>query len=98
MAETQRGLLRGPKFNGKHTTLIAAAGRVVVALRDDPRVTKIIIGVITSRRGRTTSIKAVPINAGLRVTVVSPQNVQELFVYTSDVLGVQAMLQAPPFT
>ena len=98
MAETQRGLLRGPKFNGKHTTLIAAAGRVVVALRDDPRVTKIIIGVITSRRGRTTAVKAVPINAGLRVTVVSPQNVQELFVYTSDVTGVQAMLQSPPFS
>ena len=97
MAETRRGLLRGPKFNGKHTTLIAAAERVVVALRDDPRVTKIIIGVITSRRGRTTSVKAVPITAGLRVTVVSPQNVQELFVYTSDVPGVKAMLQSPPF-
>ncbi len=98
MAETRRGLLRGPKFNGKHTTLIAAAERVVVVLRDDPRVTKIIIGVITSRRGRTTSVKAVPINAGLRVTVVSPQNVQELFVYTADVPGVQAMLQSPPFS
>lgn len=93
MADTRRGLLKGPKFNGKHTTLIAAAERVVVALRDDPRVTKIIIGVITSRRGRTTSVKAVPINAGLRVTVVSPQNVQELFAYTDDIEGVKATLE-----
>lgn len=90
---SQKGLLRGPKFNGKHTTLIAAAERAVVVLRDDPRVTKIIIGMITSRRGRTTALKAVPINAGLRVTVVSPQNVQELYVYTEDVPGVQTMLE-----
>ncbi len=93
MADTRRGLLKGPKFNGKHTTLIAAAERVVIALRDDPRVTKIVIGVITSRRGRTTSVKAVPINAGLRVTVVSPQNVQELYAYTDDVEGVKATLE-----
>jgi hypothetical protein len=91
---TQKGLLKGPKFNGKHTTLIAAAQRVVELLRDDPRVTKIVIGVISSRRGRTTSVKAVPINAGLRVTVVSPQNVQELFAYTDDIAGVKATLEA----
>jgi hypothetical protein len=96
MGTTQKGLLKGPKFNGKHTTLIAAAQRAVVALRDDPRVTKIVIGMITSRRGRTTTLKAVPINAGLRVTVVSPQNVQELYVYTDDVAGVQQMLEALP--
>ncbi len=94
MGTTQKGLLKGPKFNGKHTTLIAAAQRVVELLRDDPRVTKIVIGVISSRRGRTTSVKAVPINAGLRVTVVSPQNVQELFAYTDDIAGVKATLEA----
>lgn len=93
MGTTQRGLLKGPKFNGKHTTLIAAAERIVVALRDDPRVSKIIIGVITSRRGKTTTLKAMPINAGLRVTVISPQNVQEMFVYTDDIAGVKATLE-----
>ena len=93
MGTTQKGLLKGPKFNGKHTTLIAAAERVVAMLRDDPRVSKIVIGVITSRRGRTTTIKAVPIKAGLRITVVSPQNVQELFVYADDIPGVQAAIE-----
>lgn len=94
MGTKQKGLLRGPKFNGKHTTLITAAERIVAQLRDDPRVTKIVIGVITSRRGRTTTVKAVPIKAGLQVTVVSPQNVQELFIYCDDVPGVQATLEA----
>lgn len=79
MGTKERGLLRGPKFNGKHTTLIAAAQRIVVLMRDDPRVKKIVIGMITSRRGRTTAIKATPINAGLQVTVISPQNVQRLY-------------------
>lgn len=92
MADKTRGLLKGPKFNGRHTTLIAAAVPVVELLRDDPSVTKIIIGVITSRRGKTTSVKAVPIDAGLRITVVSPQNVQELFAYTSDPDGVRQQL------
>lgn len=93
MAEKTRGLLKGPKFNGRHTTLIAAAIPVVEQLRDDPRVTKIIIGVITSRRGKTTTIKAVPIDAGLRITIAAPRNVQELYAYTSDAEGVRADLE-----
>lgn len=94
MGEKTRGLLRGPKFNGRHTTLIDAAIPVVEQLRDDPRVTKIIIGVITSRRGKTTTIKAVPVNAGLRLTIAAPKNVQELYVYTSDPDGVRAAIGA----
>ena len=96
MADKTRGLLKGPKFNGRHTTLIAAAIPVVERLRDDPRVTKIVIGVITSRRGKTTSIKAQPIDAGLRITVAAPRNVQELYAYTNDPEGVKAMLNVEP--
>ncbi len=93
MGATERGLLKGPKFNGKHTTLIAAAERVVRLVRDDPRVTKIVIGIITSRRGHTTTIKAVPITAGLRVTIIAPHNVQELFLYTTHISAIQAMVE-----
>lgn len=92
MADKAKGLLKGPKFNGRHTTLIAAAIPVVEMLRDDDRVTKIIIGVITSRHGKTTNIKAVPIDAGLRITIAAPRNVQELYAYTSDPEGVRAAL------
>lgn len=92
MGEKNRGLLKGPKFNGRHTTLIAAAIPIVERLRDDPRVTKIVIGVITSRRGKTTNVKAQPIDAGLRITIAAPRNVQELYAYTSDAEGVRALI------
>jgi hypothetical protein len=92
MADKTRGLLKGPKFNGRHTTVIAAAVPVVQLLRDDPRVTKIVIGVITTRRGNTTNVKAVPIDAGLRITVAAPRNVQELYAYTADPEGVRGAL------
>lgn len=94
MADKTRGLLKGPKFNGRHTTLIAAAVPVVERLRDDPRVTKIIIGVITSRHGKTTAIKARAIDAGLKITIASPRNVQELYAYTSDPDGVRELIGA----
>lgn len=96
MADKTRGLLKGPKFNGRHTTLIAAAIPIVERLRDDPRVTKIVIGVITSRRGKTTAIKAQSIDAGLRITVAAPRNVQELYAYTNDPEGVKAVINAEP--
>ncbi|HEX6289574.1 MAG TPA: DUF2103 domain-containing protein [Herpetosiphonaceae bacterium] len=96
MADKTRGLLKGPKFNGRHTTLIAAAVPVVELLRDDPRVTKIIIGVITPRRGKTTTLKAVTIDAGLKITIAAPRNVQELYAYTSDSAGVRSALEALP--
>lgn len=94
MGEKTRGLLRGPKFNGRHTTLIDAAIPVVEQLRDDERVTKIIIGMITSRRGKTTTIKAVPVSAGLRLTIAAPRNVQELYVYTTEPDGVIELIGA----
>jgi hypothetical protein len=94
MADKMRGLLRGPKFNGRHTTLIDAAVPVVAQLRDDPRITKIIIGVIKSRRGNTTTLKATPIPAGLRITISAPRYVQELFAYTSEPEAVRTDLGA----
>jgi hypothetical protein len=94
MADKTRGLLKGPKFNGRHTTLIDAAIPLVALLRDDPRVTKIIIGVITSRRGNTNVVKAQKIDAGLRITVAAPRYVQQLFAYTRDPDGVRQSLCA----
>ena len=42
-----RGLLKGPKFNGRHSTVIPDAIPAVEAARDCPWVTKIALGVIT---------------------------------------------------
>lgn len=93
MADKPRGLLRGPKFNGKHTTLIAPAFPMVELLRDDDRVTKIVIGVIKPRKGGGVSLKAVPIEAGLRIMVSGPSSVQQFYAYTSDPAGVSAALE-----
>lgn len=93
MADKPRGLLRGPKFNGKHTTLIAPAFSMVELLRDDDRVTKIVIGVIKPRKGGGISLKATPIEAGLRIMVSGPSSVQQFYAYTSDPAGVSAALE-----
>jgi hypothetical protein len=93
MADKPKGLLRGPKFNGKHSTLIAPAYPVVELLRDDDRVTKIVIGVIKPRKGNGTSLKAVTIEAGLRLMVAGPSSVQQFYAYTSDPEGVKTALE-----
>jgi len=93
MADKPRGLLRGPKFNGKHTTLIAPAHAVVELLRDDSRVTKIVIGIIKPRRGNGQGIKVVTIEAGLRLMVSGPSSVQQFYAYTADPDGVKSALE-----
>ena len=93
MADKPKGLLRGSKFNGKHSTLIAPAYPMVELLRDDDRVTKIVIGVIKPRKGNGISLKAVPIEAGLRLMVSGPSSVQQFYAYTADPEGVKAALE-----
>jgi hypothetical protein len=94
MADKPRGLLRGPKFNGKHTTLIAPAFAMVELLRDDVRVTKIVIGVIKPRKGGGISLKAVTIEAGLRIMVGGPSSVQQFYAYTSAPEEVKIALES----
>jgi hypothetical protein len=94
MGNKTRGLLSGPKFNGKHTTLIAAAETVVKVLRADSRVTKIVIGIIKTKRGGSYNLKATEILAGLRIVVSTPTNIQELFAYTNDQASVRQELEA----
>lgn len=93
MADKPRGLLRGPKFNGKHTTMIAPAFPMVEMLRDDDRVTKIVIGVIKPRKGSGVSLKAVTIEAGLRLTISGPSSVQQFYAYTSEPEAVKEALE-----
>lgn len=93
MADKPRGLLRGPKFNGKHSTLIAPAFAMVEMLRDDDRVTKIVIGVIKPRKGSGVSLKAVTIEAGLRLTVSGPSSIQQFYAYTSEAEAVKSALE-----
>ncbi len=74
--------------------MIAPAEAVVKLLREDGRVTKIVIGIIKPRKGSGGfSLKAVPIEAGLRITVNGPSSVQQFYAYTSDPEGVITSLQ-----
>ncbi|HEX2915693.1 MAG TPA: DUF2103 domain-containing protein [Chloroflexia bacterium] len=94
MADKPRGLLRGPKFNGKHSTVIAPAYPAIEFLREDNRVTKIVIGVIKPRKGSGINLKVVTIEAGLRIVVAGPSSVQQFYAYTSQPEEVKSELEA----
>ncbi|NWJ44460.1 MAG: hypothetical protein HXX08_01140 [Chloroflexi bacterium] len=93
MSDKPRGLLRGAKFNGKHSTVIAPAFPVIELLRDDSRVTKIVIGVIKPRKGNGIGLKATTIDAGLRIMVSGPSSVQQFYAYTAEPEGVTTALE-----
>lgn len=79
---TPRGLLKGSKFNGKHTTVIEAAIGAVKAANESPYVSKIVIGVITPTKTGRPHIKFNPVQAGLKMQVRGNIAVQIFFVYT----------------
>jgi len=84
----RNGLLKGLKFNGRHTTVIEAAMPFVKMLRDMPSVEKIALGVITPARsggrGGTQRIKATPLLGAVRVVFRGGNSVQQFYVFGTD--------------
>ena len=78
-----KGLLRGPKFNGKHSTVIPTAEHVVEAARDCPHVSKIALGVITPIRAGQPHLKFNPMSGGLKMQVRGTHAVQIFWLYTT---------------
>src|SRR5271163_5151182 len=78
-----RGLLTGPKFNGRHSTVIPSAIPAVEAARDCPHVTKIALGVITPIRAAEEHLKFTPVSGGLKMQVRGTHAVQVFYVYTT---------------
>jgi hypothetical protein len=78
-----KGLLRGPKFNGKHSTVIATAVRAVEAAKDCRDVTKIALGVITPLRAGQPHLKFTPMSGGLKMQVRGATAVQIFWLYTT---------------
>ncbi len=78
-----KGILRGPKFNMRHTSYIPAAERLIVAAKALSEVTKISLGVILRGGSDTLRISGRVIPAGLRIIVRGGRQVQKLFIYTS---------------
>ena len=79
-----KGLLRGPKFNGRHSTVIPSAERAVEAARDCAHVTKIALGVITPVRAGREHLKFMPVSGGLKMQVRGTHAVQVIWLYTTN--------------
>ena len=79
-----KGLLRGPKFNGRHSTVIPSAERAVAAARDCAHVTKIALGVITPIRSGQEHLKFMPVSGGLKMQVRGTHAVQVIWLYTTN--------------
>jgi hypothetical protein len=78
-----KGLLKGPKFNGKHSTVIPSAIPAVEAARDCPHVTKIALGVITPIKSGEEHLKFMPVSGGLKMQVRGVHAIQIFWLYTT---------------
>jgi hypothetical protein len=78
-----RGLLKGSKFNGRHSTVIPSAIPAVEAARDCPLVSKIALGVITPVRAAEEHLKFMPVSGGLKMQVRGTHAVQVFWLYTT---------------
>jgi hypothetical protein len=79
----ERGLLKGPKFNGRHSTVIPSAIPAVEAARDCAHVTKIALGVITPLKSGQEHLKFMPVSGGLKMQVRGSFAVQIFWLYTT---------------
>lgn len=78
-----RGLLKGSKFNGRHSTVIPGAIPAVQAARDCSLVTKIALGVITPIRPGPEHLKFTAATGCLKMQVRGTNAVQTFWVYTT---------------
>src|SRR6266403_183703 len=78
-----RGLLKGSKFNGRHSTVIPSAIAAVEAARDCSHVSKIALGVITPIRAAQEHLKFTPVSGGLKMQVRGTHAVQIFWLYTN---------------
>lgn len=77
-----KNLLRGAKFNGRHSTVISDAISIVQTAKELPEVTKIVLGVIKPLPSSKPHLRCSPVSAGLKVQVRGGSAVQIFFVYT----------------
>ncbi len=78
-----KGLLRGPKFNGRHSTVIPDAIPAIEAARDCEHVTKIALGVITPIKTGKELLKFSEVSGGLKMQVRGVHAIQVFWLYTT---------------
>ena len=79
-----RGLLKGAKFNGRHSTVIPCAVTAVEAARDCPLVSKISLGLIAPVGKGKPHIKFTETNGGLKMQIRGNDAVQIFYLYTTN--------------
>lgn len=86
----KQGLLRGSKFNMRHTTIIDSALPFVRKLKDSIAVKKISIGIIKrvagnpNRNGAARQVKALVLSTAVRFSFRGGSSVQEFHVFGPD--------------
>lgn len=83
MGKHLRGLLKGSKFSGTHSTVIPDAIGAIEAAKACQHVTKIALGIIKPIRPSQPHIKFTPVNGGLKMQVRGGNAVQLIWVYTT---------------
>lgn len=78
-----KGLLKGTKFNGRHSTVIPSAIPAVEAAKACASVTKIALGLITPAKAAEERLKFTPVSGGLRMQVRGSNAVQVFWLYTT---------------
>ena len=79
----EKGLLRGPKFNGRHSTVIPSAIPAVEAAKTCAHVTKIALGIITPTKTAEEHLKFTASTGGLKMQVRGTHAVQIFWLYTT---------------
>lgn len=78
----KKGLLSGPKFNRRHTSVTPDAELFVRAAKERPEVSKVVLGPILKSRGSDLRVTYRVIPAGLNLKVRGHGQAQQLFVFT----------------
>ena len=78
-----KGLLKGAKFNGRHSTVIPSAIPAVEAAKSCAHVTKIGLGLITPSKNGEERLKFTKASGALKMQVRGTHAVQLFWLYTN---------------
>jgi hypothetical protein len=78
-----KGLLKGAKFNGRHSTVIPSAIPAVEAAKSCAHVTKIGLGLITPTKNGEEHLKFTKASGALKMQVRGTNAVQLFWLYTN---------------
>jgi len=78
-----KGLLKGAKFNGRHSTVIPSAVPAVEAAKACAYVTKIGLGLITPAKNGEERLKFTKASGALKMQVRGTHAVQLFWLYTN---------------